>query len=326
MKVRSSAPPPLPAAARRPHSGDGAHFLPATLPSQATPRPSLHGKWVKDPKASDMQAMARAIDLMRLGGIQARPRRGRRAAAGRWAAMHASRKPLMTCVQPASCDRLILPTLAAAPAPRPCPQKHCALNLINGLEIAAAAEGEVAVRFLTDTWVVSLGWWEPGPGPCCFWKVCQVMMWWPLSAGQALHLRRALRGGQGDGDEPQVGKVLASAICARCARSPWLHAPGAPAACTLPCRDKRRGSQRAKTLRLEPDHMHVHITWGGSLPGELAEAETTGMGACSSLRRCLSSVLAASLLHRPHTRKHPAPTFRPCRRPRLPQAKWRSAT
>lgn len=33
---------------------------------------TLRGTWLKDPAASDQQAMARALDCMRLGGIQAR--------------------------------------------------------------------------------------------------------------------------------------------------------------------------------------------------------------------------------------------------------------
>ena len=47
------------------------HLLPR--PMQGEARPSLQGTWLKDTTSSDLQAMGRAMDAMRIGGIQARP-------------------------------------------------------------------------------------------------------------------------------------------------------------------------------------------------------------------------------------------------------------
>ena len=105
------------------------------------------GTWVKDAGASDMQAMGRALDAMRLGGIQAS---GRGCGAG---------------ARP--CWRLALPCRSLPGPPSPSPlQKHCALNLITGLQIAARGEDEVELRYLTDSWVVS-GLWGAPPRCCC---------------------------------------------------------------------------------------------------------------------------------------------------------------
>lgn len=63
-------------------------------------------------------------------------------------------------------------------------------------------------------------------------------------------------------------------LSAHCETQPaiaaWLSLHQHPASPHLPilCRDMRRGEQRAVALALEPDHLHVDISWKGQLPGQ----------------------------------------------------------
>lgn len=122
------------------------------------------------PAALPPQAMSRAMDAMRIGGIQASGHdcfgwlalaRVHGGCQGSWSSaqlllclLDFSRPAGGACPRPATLKHQAAHS-AHAPPVRSCTQKHCALNLMRGLQIAAPSQGEVEVVHLTPSWVVS---------------------------------------------------------------------------------------------------------------------------------------------------------------------------